>query len=113
MNSIYSMARSGLQDAELRITASAHNRANTLTRGFVPAQVVSTAIPSGGVSSRITPSASPEFDARVDETTMGLSKTNLVDEVAGSMMAVASFQANLATLQTAADLDKTLMSIKA
>lgn len=113
MSSVFGIALSGLRDADLRIAASAHNRANALTRDFVPRQVVSTAVPDGGVSSRIAPQASPEFDARVDETAMGLSKTNLVDEVAGSMMAVASFKANLATLQTAADLDQVLMSIKA
>lgn len=113
MSSIFAMARSGLQDASLRLEVSAHNRANLETPGFVPRRVISTAIPEGGVASRIAPQANHEFDARVDETALGLSGTNLVDEVAGSMVAVASFKANLASLQTAADLDKTLMSIKA
>ncbi len=112
-SSIFGVALSGLHDADLRIAASAHNSANALTSDFVPRQVVSTAIPTGGVSSRMVPQANPDFDARLDETTMRLSKTDLVDEVASSMIAAASFKANLATLQTAADLDQALMNIKA
>jgi flagellar basal body rod protein FlgC len=113
MNSAFGIARSGLQDAALRISVSAHNRANAETSGFVPGQVVSRAAPNGGVSSRVVAPANPAFDARMDETTLGLSGTNLVDETVASMTAVASFQANLASLQTAAQLDQVLMSIKA
>ena len=75
--------------------------------------MVSSAAPHGGVTSRVVPQSKPAFDAKVDETTLALSRTNLVNETAGSLVAVASFKANLASIQTAADLDKTLMSIKA
>jgi hypothetical protein len=113
MTSAYGPALSGVRDATLRVSVSAHNRANALTSDFVPRQVVSTAAPEGGVNSRVVAQADPAFDARIDATAVGLSGTNLVEETTGSMMAVASFKANLASLQTAAHLDEVLMSIKA
>jgi flagellar basal body rod protein FlgC len=113
MASAYGIAHSGLQNAVVRLSVSAHNRANMETDGFVPRQVVSTAAPDGGVSSRIVAQADPDFDAKIDETTLGLSVTNPVDETVASMTAVTSFKANLASLQTSADLDQALMSIKA
>jgi hypothetical protein len=113
MISAYSTALSGVQDATLRVSVSAHNRANALTGGFVPRQVVSSEAANGGVNSRVVAQSNPAFDAKVDETTLGLSGTNLVDETAGSMIAVASFKANLAAIATTAELDETLMKIKA
>lgn len=113
MTSTYGVALSGVQDASLRVTVSAHNRANTLTAGFVPHQVVSSEATNGGVTSRVVPQSNPPFDATVDETTLGLSGTNLVDETVGSMIAANSFKASLAAITTAADLDETLMRIKA
>jgi flagellar basal body rod protein FlgC len=113
MTSTYGVALSGMQDASLRVTVSAHNRANTLTAGFVPRQVVSSESANGGVTSRMVPQSNPSFDAAVDETTLGLSGTNLVDETVGSMMAVTSFKASLAAITTASELDETLMRIKA
>jgi flagellar basal body rod protein FlgC len=113
MTATLDTALAGLRHADLRVAVSAQNRANALTKGYVPREVVSTAGPNGGVSSAVAPLSNPTFEAKADATTLALSGTNFVDETVGSMMAVASFKANLAIIQTAADLDKTLVNIKA
>ena len=86
MNSISSIARSGLQTAQMQMHVAAHNIANTQTAGFQSQGVALQAQAGGGVSARVTQAAQPGVE--------------LVQDVVQQIAAAYTFQANVVTLQT-------------
>jgi flagellar hook-associated protein FlgK len=86
MNSISSIALSGLNAAQFRLDAAAHNIANAQTPAFRRQQVVAQALPEGGVTSSVR---------QADD--MG---ENLAEDIVQTMVAAYSFKANLRVLQT-------------
>lgn len=65
MTAIASIAQSGMQLAQQRLHASAHNVANQQTPGFQRQQVVQQALPTGGVQGQTVrglEGAAPEQD---------------------------------------------------
>lgn len=86
MNSIGSIALSGLNAAQWSLNSAAHNIANLQTAGFRRQTTAQEARPEGGVSVRIGRAAEPG-DA-------------LVEDIVGQKLAGYSFQANLLTLKT-------------
>jgi len=59
MVAVSSIAQSGLQVAQQRLDAAAHNVANQPTPGFHRQQVQQLALPDGGVQARTTRAAAP------------------------------------------------------
>lgn len=57
---VLGIALSGMQSASTRVTVSAHNVANLLTRDFRPQRAEQTAQASGGSSASVRQSARPE-----------------------------------------------------
>ena len=86
MNSISSIALSGLNAAQFRLDAAAHNIANAQTPAFRRQQVVGEALPEGGVTSSVR---------QADEI-----GENLAEDIVQTMLAAYMFKANLRTLQT-------------
>lgn len=99
MNSLSSIALSGLQAAQQRLGTSAHNIANTQTPGFHRQLVVRQAQADGGVSTRLT--ASP------------LQGESLADDIVGLKSAALEFKANLRVLKTHDQLLGTLLDEEA
>lgn len=86
MNSLPSIALSGLQATQLRLSASAHNIANVQTAGFHRQLVVQQADSQGGVRAGLA--ASP-----VDGEA-------LAEDLVAQMSAAIEFKANLRVLKT-------------
>lgn len=86
MNALSGIALSGLNAAQLRLGASAHNIANLQTPGFRRQLVVQQSVADGGVSTSLT-RASVEGDA-------------LAEDLVGQMSAGYQFIANLRVIQT-------------
>jgi flagellar hook protein FlgE len=99
MNSIASIALSGMNAASWRLNSAAHNIANLQTPGFRRQQTAQTALPEGGVSVSIERAAVPG-DA-------------LVEDIVGQKLASYSFQANLLTLKTHDAMLGSLLDVKA
>lgn len=104
-----SIAVSGIRAADTRLAISAHNTANVLTDGFRPQRAQAEEQKSGGVQLRVENPPPPP----ADRGQFDFSQTNLVDETAASIMAAASFRANLKMLKTADDLTGALIDIVA
>lgn len=92
---MFSTALSGLQAAQLRMTASAHNIANVATAEFRPQQVTTEALPDGGVAAVVSSGEA--------------TGTDLVTEIVEQLAAGQAFRANAASLQRAADTVGTLI----
>ncbi len=88
MSSVFSIAQSGLQAAQQRLDASAHNIANTNTPGMRRLRVeqAENAVPPGGVNASVQ---------REPQTGVALEQ-----EVVEQMSATYAFKANLQTLKT-------------
>jgi flagellar hook protein FlgE len=86
MNSISSIARSGLQTAQMQMHVAAHNIANAQTAGFQRQGVARQTQSGGGVSAQVTQAAQPGGD--------------FVQDVVQQIVAMYTFQANVVTLQT-------------
>jgi len=86
MNSIGSIALSGMNAAQWRLNSAAHNIANLQTTGFRRQTTVQEARPEGGVAVGIA-----QADVAGDA---------LVEDIVGQKVAGYSFQANLLTLKT-------------
>ena len=99
ITSIASVASSGLQAAQLRSGAAAHNVANLQTPQFQRQGVVQEARSGGGVA------------ASVQST--GQIGTRLEEDVAAQMSATYSFKANLQTLRTADQMLGALLDVRA
>ena len=99
MNSISSIAQSGMSAAMLRLSSSAHNIANDQTPGFRRQLVTQEAQAGGGVVSQV---------AQAD--TAGV---NLAEDLVQQMAAAYSFKANLLTIQTDYQMLGSLLDMKA
>lgn len=88
MNSSLSIALSGLQAAQTRMQASAHNLANLGTDGFRRDLVTTQAQPGGGTAATVTQAAEAQgSDA-------------LVEDVVGQLAASYAYVANLQVIRT-------------
>lgn len=85
MSAIASIAQSGLQAAQQRLNASAHNVANQQTEGFRRQQVAQQAVPEGGVTA---------------QTVRGQQGAALEQEAVEQISASYAYLANLQVLRT-------------
>lgn len=99
MNSLTSIASSGLQSAQLRLNAAANNVANAQTEGYRRDVVQATAGPAGGVSTRVDKAPQPGAD--------------LAQDLVAQKSATYAFKANLRVLQTADDTLGRLLDVRA
>ena len=99
MNSIASIALSGMNAAQWSLNSAAHNIANLQTPGFRRQLTVQAAQPEGGVTVSIG-RATESGDA-------------LATDIVGQKIAGYSFQANLLTLKTQDRMLGTLLDTKA
>jgi flagellar basal-body rod protein FlgC len=121
-------AVSGLQASEAQLSASAANLANAQTVGsltgagfgpaYQPVSTVRSTAPGGGVSTAyapVTPGSEPEYDPTSPAAdAQGLVAAPNVDpanEMVGQMGALRSYQANLATLRVADEMQQSLLAI--
>jgi flagellar basal body rod protein FlgG len=86
MNSITSIAVSGMHAAQAQLAASAHNIANLATPGFKRQTVQVASVPEGGVKTAV--SSAPTAGAALEE------------DVVQQLQAKNSFMANLAVFKT-------------
>ena len=99
MNSLSSIALSGMQAAQANLQASAHNVANLQTEGFHRQEIVQNARPDGGVDSE-SRRAAQEGSA-------------LEADVLSQLQARNTFLANLAVFRTAHRLAGVLLDTHA
>lgn len=86
MNSIPSIALSGLQAANRQMAASAQNIANLGTEGYRRMEVMSSPLPGGGVQASTRQAAEPG--------------ENLLADVVSQMQGEYMFKANLQSIRT-------------
>lgn len=86
MNALSSTALSGLQAAQLRLDAAAHNVANAQTPGYRRETVAQQSAPGGGVQAQLQ--RAPQPGAALEQ------------DVVEQLAATYAFKANLRTLQT-------------
>lgn len=99
MNSLPSIALSGMHAAQTALDVSAHNVANLGTPGFKRQQVEQQEVSGGGVSTRIT---------RSEQTGDALE-----EDLVAQLQAKNAFLANLKVFKTAKDMAGTLLNEKA
>jgi flagellar hook-associated protein FlgK len=99
MTALSSIASSGLQVAQLRLDASAHNVANMNTPGFKRQSVAQQAQPGGGVSAAVQ--TAPDAG------------TGLEQDAVEQLSATYAFKASLQILKTADRMLGTLLSERA
>ena len=100
MASISSIAHSGLQAAQLRLDASAHNVANMNTPNFRRQVVAQEAAGSAGVRATV-------------QRTQGAEGVALEQEAVEQMSATYAFKANLQTIKTQDEMMGSLLNVKA
>lgn len=100
MNAISAHARSGLQAAQQRLAASAHNVANAATPGFQRQLVQTTTAAGGGVSVQVQ---------RSEAVAEGLSVADAIEQIAARQ----AFAANLASLRSEQDTLGRLLDLTA
>ncbi|WP_101048366.1 flagellar basal body protein [Macromonas nakdongensis] len=99
MNSLTSIASSGLQSAQLRLNAAANNVANAQTEGYRRDLVQATAQADGGVTTRVDKAPAAGADLTRD----------LVEQKAAAY----TFKANLQALKTADETLGRLLDVRA
>lgn len=99
MFALPTIAQSGLQAAQARLGAAAHNVANAQTQGFKRETVALQASPQGGVMVSISQAAQAGSD--------------LTQDVVDQMSAKKAFIANVQVLKTADTLLGSLLNVKA
>jgi flagellar basal-body rod protein FlgC len=123
-------AVSGLLASEAQLSASAANLANEQTVGslsgsgsgfgpaYQPVSVVQSTAPGGGVSTTyapVTPGSQPAYDptspAADAQGMVAAPNVDPAQEMVGQMGALRSYQANLATLKVADEMQKSLLAI--
>lgn len=102
-SSISAVAQSGLAAASTALAVSANNVANASSTGFVPSRVESRDEAEGGVRVSISPQARVEAGSE--------SGTDLAQEASGQIAAVATYRANLKTLEAADDTSGVLVKL--
>ena len=98
-SSTSAIAFSGLQAAQTRLQASAHNVANSQTEGFRPLQVDQSTQSGGGVSTQVERSSQPS--------------AGLEGDVVAQLQAKNAFLANLNVFKTNDAMLGTLLNAKA
>jgi flagellar hook protein FlgE len=86
MNSISSIAQSGMSAAVNRLSAAGNNIANSQTPGYRRQSIRQDSLPGGGVATQVQVAEQPGEDLAAD----------IVDQ----MVAAYSFKANLGVIQT-------------
>jgi flagellar basal body rod protein FlgC len=109
MSSTSGIAASGLQAAALTLDVSANNVANGLTEGFVPSHVEVADLDGGGAVASVVKDPDPLAEVRADRALLAPSRTDLVLEMVTQSRAAAVYRANLATLRTDQELERTLV----
>lgn len=99
MNSLSSIALSGMNVAQTSLNTSAHNVANLATEGFKRQETVQTEQPGGGVSTEV----------RQAEVAGNALETDVVTQ----LQAKHSFIANLAVFKTSNQMAGALLDTKA
>jgi flagellar hook protein FlgE len=99
MNTLSSIALSGINAAQTRLNASANNIANLSTDGFRRDEVSAQAVEGGGVSTTVGKAAQAGSD--------------LVQDIVDQKMAAFEFKANVQVLKTSAQVMGTLLDEKA
>jgi flagellar basal-body rod protein FlgC len=134
MNAAFAIARSGMQAASLRLDVSASNVANMSSNGplpdasnaaafppaYAPQRVDQVDVAGSGTAARVTtvsPSYVPAYDPSApyaDKNGMvAAPKVDLTNEVVQQITALYEFAANARVMQTASQMMKTLLDIKA
>jgi flagellar basal-body rod protein FlgC len=140
MNAAISTALSGMTANMLRLRNSASNVANAQTRGTIPSSPPSqpvpasgsgqqvyqavrtqlTATPNGGVAASSTPTL-PSYLIEYDPTApyaneqglVAAPNVDLAREAVEQIVAEHSYKANIATIRTAAEMERSLLDLKA
>lgn len=99
MNTVSSIALSGMNAARQNLDSAAHNIANGQTDGFKRQLVTQRELPGGGVTATVETAQSIGSDLPVD----------MVHEIEATY----SFKANLHTMRTHQDMMGTLLNLKA
>lgn len=99
MNSLASIALSGLNASMLRLDAAGNNIANAQTPGFHRQTVLQNEEAGGGVSTSVERSPEPG--------------ENLAEDIVNQMSAAYSFKANLRVVQTHDEMLGALLDLKA
>ena len=100
MSTVASIAQSGLQAAQLRLSSSAHNVANGQTEGFRRQSVAQQAIePQGGVQAQINQAHTPGVALEQEA----------LEQIAASY----AFKANMLVLRTQDQMAGTLLDTRA
>ena len=115
MISPISSALSALNAAGKKLGNSAHNIANSNTEGFKASRVVLSEESGGGVTARINtveaaqlPPETPYSSGIIEHSNVDIG-TEMVEQITASHL----YKANIKTLQTADEMQKTLLNIKA
>lgn len=98
MSALPSIAQSGLQAAQARLGAAAHNIANVQTGGFKRETVSAQTAPPGGVVVSISQAAQAGSD--------------LTQDVIDQMSAKNAFMANVQVLKTAGQMVGSLLDVR-
>jgi flagellar hook protein FlgE len=109
MGSTSRIALSGLQVASLSLDVSASNVANSLTDGYVPSHVEASETDGGGATASVVKDKDPMAEVRADRALMASSGTDLAKEMVSQSRAAAVYKANLSTLRTGQEMEKTLI----
>jgi flagellar basal body rod protein FlgC len=113
MSSTSAIAQTGLQLAALSLDVSANNAANVLDAEFDPSHVAAQELPGGGVSGDVVkdpaPPADPLAEVRADHALLATTRVDLAQEMVNQSRAAALYKANLETLRTSQDMERTLI----
>lgn len=113
MTRVGDIARSGLLAAGARMGRSAHNVANVNTEGFKAERVVTKDAAKGGVVYTAQPTDAPAATYDRDGRQTTESNTDVAAEAVEQIGASNAFAANLAVIKTDAEMQKTLIDLKA
>jgi flagellar hook protein FlgE len=110
-------ALSGLKAYGTKINSNANNIANVSSEGFKKSRVTLSNQPLQGVKASVETVDSPGTmrleDTNDGNTMVELSNVDLAEELPDSQVNARFYQANLKTLQTADEMTKSLLDIKA
>jgi flagellar hook protein FlgE len=111
MGSTTGIAQTGLQVAAIALDVSANNVANVLTEDFEPSRVAPEELAEGGVTARVEKLQQPQdpmAEVRADRALLVTDHVDLAQEMVNQSVAAAMYRANLASLQTAQQMEKDL-----
>ncbi len=107
------IARSALHAFKTMLGTSAHNLANSETKGFKSQRAEFSETESGGVKVTITQDESPGIPLGEDEegNTIESSNTDLITETTNLTVAQRGYEANVQVLKTAQEMDEHTLDI--